>query len=265
MLEKISKETLEKIVSESISFPDVCIKLGYDPKTNIKLNIERKIRRLKISTTHFETIKNKKNRWNKEKIEDLIKISTTYKEILLEIGYLPIETNYKKLKKLLKEWNLEFIPSKFDINKNWGRERVENAVKSSFSYRECLRKLDVGSLGGNHNTLKKYIKLYNIETTHFELPKTSNKKKDISEYLIENSNCSRTNLKKRLLDECILVNKCCLCGQTENWNGLKISLILDHINGINNDNRLENLRIVCPNCNAGLETFAGKNIKTKIN
>jgi len=52
-----------------------------------------------------------------------------------------------------------------------------------------------------------------------------------------------------------LKNKVCeLCGQDENWNGKKMSLILDHINGINNDNRLENLRIVCPNCNATLDT-----------
>lgn len=43
----------------------------------------------------------------------------------------------------------------------------------------------------------------------------------------------------------------------------KLSLILDHINGINNDNRLENLRIVCPNCNATLDTHCRKNNKPK--
>ena len=63
-----------------------------------------------------------------------------------------------------------------------------------------------------------------------------------------------------LYKEEILSPVCSLCGQDENWNGMKISLILDHINGIHNDNRIENLRIVCPNCNAGLDTFAGRNI-----
>ena len=56
-----------------------------------------------------------------------------------------------------------------------------------------------------------------------------------------------------------------MCGQNENWNGMIISLILDHINGVNNDNRIENLRIVCPNCNAGLSTNGGKNIGVKYN
>lgn len=51
---------------------------------------------------------------------------------------------------------------------------------------------------------------------------------------------------------------CELCGQGEEWNGRRISLIIDHINGVRDDNRLENLRIVCPNCAAGLETHCGR-------
>ena len=55
--------------------------------------------------------------------------------------------------------------------------------------------------------------------------------------------------------------KCELCGQNEEWKGKHMSLILDHINGINDDNKLENLRIVCPNCNATLETHCKGNYK----
>jgi hypothetical protein len=84
---------------------------------------------------------------------------------------------------------------------------------------------------------------------------------ELKDILVENSSYSRTHLKSRLYSEGLLERKCCLCGQDENWNDMKISLILDHINGINNDNRIENLRIVCPNCNAGLDTFAGRNTK----
>jgi len=71
-------------------------------------------------------------------------------------------------------------------------------------------------------------------------------------------------LKDRLYKNGIKEKKCELCGQDENWNGKKLTLILDHINGINDDNRIENLRIVCPNCNATFETNGGKNIKNKL-
>jgi ribosomal protein S27AE len=68
-------------------------------------------------------------------------------------------------------------------------------------------------------------------------------------------------LKTRIYKLGLKKRECELCGQGEIWKGKKMSLILDHINGIWNDNRLENLRIVCPNCNATLETHCGKNLK----
>lgn len=53
--------------------------------------------------------------------------------------------------------------------------------------------------------------------------------------------------------------KCEICQLTE-WLGSKIPLVLDHINGISNDNRMENLRLVCGNCDMQLPTFKRKNI-----
>jgi len=78
--------------------------------------------------------------------------------------------------------------------------------------------------------------------------------------LIENSEYRHTsNLKERLYKEGLKKRECELCGQGEEWRGKKMSLILDHINGTNNDNRIKNLRIACPNCNATLDTHCGKN------
>lgn len=79
--------------------------------------------------------------------------------------------------------------------------------------------------------------------------------------LVENSTYGRTHLKKRLISEGIIEYRCSCCGLGPEWNGKPMPLILDHINGINNDNRIENLRFVCSNCDTQLETYKSKNIK----
>lgn len=72
------------------------------------------------------------------------------------------------------------------------------------------------------------------------------------------ANISR--LKERLIRANLLEYKCHKCGITE-WQNEPIALQLDHINGINNDHRLENLRLLCPNCHSQTDTYAGKNKK----
>lgn len=78
--------------------------------------------------------------------------------------------------------------------------------------------------------------------------------------LIANSTYTNTwRLKKRLINAGILKDECLDCGIGTEWNGKILSLQLDHINGINSDNRLENLRILCPNCHSQTDTYAGSN------
>lgn len=80
---------------------------------------------------------------------------------------------------------------------------------------------------------------------------------------VENSTFPRHRLKYRLITEKIIEYVCQLCGLCGEWNGKKLSLQLDHTNGVNNDNRLHNLRFLCPNCHSQQDTYAGKNIGKK--
>lgn len=143
---------------------------------------------------------------------------------------------------------------------------MSEVIKKSKTQKEVLEKLGLRAAGGNFDTLRRYIKLYNINTSHFiknynNMINYSKKRKILlSEILVENSSYNRGHLKDRLYDEGLKDRKCEKCGQTEEWYGEKMSLILDHINGVHNDNRIENLRILCPNCNATLETHCGKNV-----
>ena len=82
--------------------------------------------------------------------------------------------------------------------------------------------------------------------------------------LVEHSSYNRAQLKQRLYAMGLKNRQCELCGQGEIWRDQFMGLILDHINGVPNDNRLENLRIVCPNCNATLDTHCGRHNRRPV-
>jgi len=151
----------------------------------------------------------------------------------------------------------------------WTEQIVKIIVNESYSKKEVLEKMNLKPFNGNYDTLNNYIKKYNLDISHFNRGKNKNKsilkkKIELKKILIENSTyTNRARLKERLYKEGLKERKCELCGQDEIWKGERMSLILDHINGINNDNRIENLRIVCPNCNATLPTHCGKNVNDK--
>lgn len=73
---------------------------------------------------------------------------------------------------------------------------------------------------------------------------------------------NRSHVKGRLLHAGLLKNECAMCGLSR-WHGKALSLHLDHINGVRDDHRLENLRMLCPNCHSQTETYGGRNMKRR--
>jgi Zn finger protein HypA/HybF involved in hydrogenase expression len=147
----------------------------------------------------------------------------------------------------------------------YSEQELYEAVKSSTSIRQVLDKLNIVPAGGNYQTTNRRIQKLGIDTSHFtgqawNKGKVIGPKRDIKEYLRENSVVQSFKLKGRLLAEGLKQHKCECCGITE-WNRKPAPLELDHINGNHHDNRLENLRILCPNCHAQTDTYRGKNKK----
>jgi hypothetical protein len=125
---------------------------------------------------------------------------------------------------------------------------------------EVLRHFGLRPAGGNYKVLRRWIAEWGIDVDHFTGTPRPRPHDPIplEAVLVPGSTYKRAQLKQRLYDSGLKQRACELCGQGEDWHGRRMSLILDHINGVADDNRLENLQVVCPNCAATLETHCGR-------
>jgi hypothetical protein len=156
-------------------------------------------------------------------------------------------------------------PKRFLRSEIYTKESLEPFVKTSDSFKEVSERLGLYCTGGSVITrISKLVKEYEVDTSHFmtQTERAKNTRKWISHpddmVFVKESTVARGNVKRRIYQRKLLPIKCAMCGQDEMWHGKKMSLILDHINGVNNDHRLENLRLLCPNCNSTLPTHCGK-------
>ena len=154
--------------------------------------------------------------------------------------------------------------------KKWTEEDLKTAVKNSTSVRQVLQKIGLIEAGGNYTQIKKYIYYYNIDTKHFKGKGWNKGMKGIGKpiisldkILIKNSNYQSYKLKRRLFEKGIKNQKCEECGWAKKSKDGRIPVELDHINGDGKDNRLKNLRILCPNCHSLQSTHRGLNQNRK--
>ena len=148
---------------------------------------------------------------------------------------------------------------------------LEDIVKKSSSISSILREIGYpADKGGNFKTLYKRLKEDQIDYSHIPLGQNANrviyrggvKRFSLEKIMVKDSTFDRGNLKKRLIEENIIPYLCQMCGMKPEWQSKKLVLVLDHINGVCNDHRKENLRFLCPNCNSQTDTFCGKHKRT---
>jgi hypothetical protein len=198
-----------------------------------------------------------------------VKLSKNIHEAIIKMGLNPKGAAYKGFKKRCEDLNLDI--SHF-ITDSQLRKRISDAVifntcKDNASRQSVLRFFKLNdSSNANTSWLDNKILKLNIDISHWTgkghlKGKTHewNKSIPLEEILVENStyNCNLV-LKKKLVKSGLLTYKCCEC-EIQTWRNQPISLQLEHKNGRNNDNRIENLCFLCPNCHSQTTTFAGRN------
>jgi 5-methylcytosine-specific restriction endonuclease McrA len=150
--------------------------------------------------------------------------------------------------------------------RKWTTKDLRKAAKSSLSIREVIIKLGLVPAGGNYEQIKATLREEDINTDNFtgkgwQVNRTFGPKPRIplSEILVKYSTFQSFKLKKRLFQEGLKKPQCELCGWAEQSLDGRIPLELDHVNGDHYDNRIENLRILCPNCHSLQPTHRGRN------
>lgn len=155
------------------------------------------------------------------------------------------------------------------------KDILQSYVDSSDSIHSILPKLGLSkNSAGSFIQLKKRLKEDSIDLS--SLHERAKKKQiigikkysqgikiPIKDILKQNSDYSRSHLKKRLVEEGLKEYKCEGCGNSGEWGGKPLNLQLEHKNGINNDNRLENICFLCPNCHSQTDTFGSRNKNKK--
>lgn len=160
------------------------------------------------------------------------------------------------------------------MRRKYSRDLLEPIVRDCYSTAEVLRKLGLKPTGGNHRFMKMRLRAMEINTDHFtgsgwsrgKTAETSPVVQRITEQIrlrdedVFVENCPFAVIGTRLTKRLVKAGwpyQCSRCHLTQ-WQGEPLTLHLDHINGINNDNRFENLRFLCPNCHQQTETWGNK-------
>jgi 5-methylcytosine-specific restriction endonuclease McrA len=150
-------------------------------------------------------------------------------------------------------------------------DQFKEAVAKARTIADVLRSLGLTTRPGNYKTVHKLVEQFGLDASHWDPDSVAREAlcrarlkftQPLDSILIEHSTYTNNpNLKRRLVRAGLLEKKCAVCG-IENWCGKPISLQLDHANGIHNDNRSENIRLLCPNCHSQTPTFCRRKRKS---
>ena len=206
------------------------------------------------------------NKISDDEFRKIVKENCFFISIYSKCGYSknPGGPVKKNIKERIKNLNIDTTHFKGPTNSESYLGKISDdefrkIVKESYYFNDIMKKIGYKPLLNKkqRDKIKNRIKNLNIDISHFKYSFP----KELKEYLIKDGQPCINHIKKRLYEEKILEEKCVGCSIGNIYNNKPITLQLDHINGINTDNRIENLRILCPNCHSQTATWGTRNIK----
>ncbi|MFJ4337298.1 HNH endonuclease signature motif containing protein [Streptomyces sp. NPDC088915] len=205
--------------------------------------------------------------YTRERLESAARGAGTLTEALERLGVDPRSSTRRYVAERMRKLGVD--TSHFEREGvRWTREVLEEAVAASTNMCEVLRRLGVEVVGGQHTHISRRVRAFGIDTSHFvastrtENMRFNQRRRTPAEVLVEDeSPHARRSTGKRIkeaLQESGVENRCALCGNEALWLGEPLSLEVDHIDGNWRNNRIENLRLLCPNCHSTTDSYRGR-------
>jgi hypothetical protein len=217
---------------------------------------------------HSDSMPKGPQKYTDEQLALAVANSPNMYQVLISLGLSPRGGNYETVRRRIAFLGLEASHLESSRGQRVAArsdQDILDAVKSCRSFAQVLSKLGMRP-GRAQSTLKRRVELLGIDTSHFSgmawrkgnrVPVTP--ALPLDKILVTGRFTPTNRLKERLVEAGIKERRCEICGR-DTWNGRPIPLELDHINGRRDDNRLCNLRLLCPNCHAQTPTYRGRNI-----
>ncbi|MEU5089688.1 HNH endonuclease signature motif containing protein [Streptomyces sp. NPDC021356] len=202
--------------------------------------------------------------YTRERLEEAARGARTLSEALVRLGVDPRSSTRRYVWERMKKLGID--ASHFEREGvKWTKEVLEQAVAASTNICEVLRHLGLEVVGGHHTHISRKIKAFGIDTSHFQVPTRRGKPwrpRTPEGLLVEQPSARARRIPSDRLKWAMTMTgmeeRCALCGAEAAWRGRPLPLEVDHIDGNWRDNRIENLRFLCPNCHSTTDTYRGR-------
>ncbi|MEU1021859.1 HNH endonuclease [Streptomyces sp. NPDC005904] len=271
-MSKYPRELLETAAAASTSLVDLMRRVGAPLGSGPQGYLRARLVHYGIDTSHFltEPLPERPPRsYAQQILTEAAACSTSIREMFVHMGIPPEDGPYGHVKKKLRRYGIDtshFTAPRAACGADlFPEEEFTRAVAASHGLADLMRRLGLPPLGGaGRAKAKRSIDAYGLSTEHFmgqghnagRRPPTTKGADEILVRLDDGSARTRTRLLRRALDDIGVPHVCAACGLGEIWQGMRLVLEIDHVNGDRLDHRRENLRYLCPSCHSQTTSFA---------